>query len=534
VHDIEQILLDLVGVQSDTGTKLECQMAEKIYGMIKSNIYFKDNPELCGTYEGKDILKRPVVWALRKGRNNKTIILMGHYDAVEIESYGVLKPYALNPKLLKKKFKEVEIGNEELKEDLENEDWAFGRGIADMKAGIAINMHTLFTNGNKDINILFIAVPDEENMSSGAIQSIELYKILEDRFNLDYKLCIISEPQFRNVGEDIQLIEGSMGKFLPIIMAKGILTHSAQIFNGLNSGFIISESIRNIELSTEIISEDMGIFTQPPTVQIFKDLKTTYDASVPEYSVACFNVLFLNNRTPLSIIENFKGICKKSLDYVIEKYNEAFDVMKEKGFIEEKARKHFRTEIITLAQLEDRVMQYKRDFNSYKEEMDKMLEDKIRNHEITLQDASIHYMKSLLEVSGIDYPVIVIGIAPPYYPAVNNEAIGEDINYCLQNLSEYMNQKYGIKTKKVPYLSGMTDMSYMSSVNPEEERKFLNNLTLPATIYDVPVEKISELNIPSLMIGPASKDVHQIGERVYMPDVIRRIPDVFNRIIEKL
>lgn len=536
MKSIEETLYELVSVQSDTGTKKECDIAEKIYGILKDETYFKEHPELFGVYEKNDVLKRPVVWALRKGTSSKTIILMGHYDAVEIESYGVLKPYALKPGLLKEKLKKIVITDQDLKKDLESDNWVFGRGIADMKAGLAINLHTLLSNENMNINILFIAVPDEENMSSGALQSIQLYSDLKKKFGLDYKLCLISEPQFRKVDlcDDYMLFSGSMGKILPVVIAKGVLTHSAEIFNGLNSGFIIAEIIRNLELSTDFISEDMGMVTQPPTVQIFKDLKTNYDVSVPEYSTACFNILFLKSKAPLSVIEELKRVCKDSLEFVLKKYNESFDAVLSRGFIKEDKRKNFKAQVLTLAELEYEVKQRKNDFEDLKKEIEKFLEEKIKAHEFTLQAASIYYMKSLLEISGIDYPVVVIGIAPPYYPAVTNKVLNKDISGCLEGLSEYIKDKFSCGAKEYPYFWGMTDMSYMSCINPKEEREFLNNLTLPSSIYDVPVEEIAELNIPSFLIGPASRDVHQMGERVYMPDVKEGIPALFKKIIENL
>lgn len=536
MKSIEEILLELVSIQSDTGTEMECDIAKVIYDMIAEERYFKNHREHFGAFEDGDVFKRPVIWALKKGNSKKTIILMGHYDAVEIETYGTLKEYALNPVLLKSKFKEIDYIGNEIKEDLNSEDWAFGRGIADMKSGVAINLHVLLTNENEDINILFIAVPDEENMSSGAIQSIKLYHMLKEKFNLDYKLCIISEPQFRSVeeNEEYHIYEGSTGKILPIIMAKGILSHAAEIYNGLNSGFIISEIIRNIELTTDMISEDRGVFTQPPTVQIFKDLKKTYDVSLPEYSVACFNILFLKNKSPLSIINDLLNISKKSLDYVVCRYNESFDIMKEKGFIKEEKRKIFNTQVFTLDQLEEYVKVNNPNFSEIKRNLELEIDKNIKNKNMTLQDASIHYMKVMLESATINQPVVVVGVAPPYYPAVCNFFLDKDIRYIMDGLSEYMKSLYGIGTKSIAYLSGMCDMSYMNSSDPLEERKLLDNLVLPSSIYNIPIEDIANLNIPTLMIGPACKDVHQLGERVYMPDVKERIPMIFNKIINNL
>lgn len=534
VTKIEAILFQLVKVQSDTGTALERKMARKIHAMIRSDPYFSEHPDLFGTYNSNDILGRPVVWALRRGKSPKTIILMGHYDTVEIDSYGPLKQYALDPTALKKEMKADTNYSHAVMEDLDSDDWAFGRGMADMKAGLAINMYVLFTNTNANVNILFIAVPDEENISSGALMCVSLYQDLQQRFHLEYELCIISEPQFRTEEEDIQLIEGSMGKILPIIVAKGVLAHSAEILRGLNAGVIIAEIIRNLELSTDFISEDQGSFTQPPTVSFFRDLKATYDVSIPEYSVAGFNMLFLKNMAPSQIIDSIKAMCEKAMEVVIRKYEDAFEVMRKRGFVHATEKNNYVCKVVTLAELEADLEAALPDFHRQRQRINAMLEEQVLAQKITLQSASDQYIRSLIEISGIKHPMVVIGISPPYYPPVNNALIGKDIDYCLVGLSEQLHASVGKGAKRQAYLSGMTDMSYMSCNDPAKERAFLQNLALPPSIYDIPVEAIAELNIPSMMIGPMGRDVHQAGERVFMPDVNIRIPALFELIINTL
>ena len=273
MNEITKLLYRLVSVRSDTGSSYEKDMADEIYSVIEENQYFKNNPELFGKYNSGDILDRPVVWALRRGLNNKTLIITGHYDTVGIDSYGIYQQYALDPDNLKQKFLEGGFGDELIRRDLGDPNWAFGRGIADMKAGLAIGLNALFTSSEDDLNILFVAVPDEENISSGAIMAIDLYHELIDKFGLEYVLAIVPEPESHEVGEAVDIIGGSMGKFMPVIVVKGILTHAGYLMKGLNSGFILAEIIRRIELDkTKILSKD-GIYTQPPTFKILRDLK---------------------------------------------------------------------------------------------------------------------------------------------------------------------------------------------------------------------------------------------------------------------
>ncbi len=536
MRSIKELMLELVSVQSDTGTVKERAMAEKIHSLVRESPYFVEHPECCGVYENGDILRRPVVWALRKGSGKRTVILEGHYDAVEIESYGILKPYALSPVLLKEKMRSMQIQDEELDRDLRDDRWCFGRGVADMKSGLAINLHALFTHPNEAVIILFVAVPDEENISAGALQAVELFERLKDRYALDYRLSIITEPQNIGIGtrQSVQLIQGSMGKFLPVILAKGVLAHSADLLNGLNSALILSEIVRGAELRTDMVSEDDGVFTQPPTTLLMRDLKTTYDVSIPEYSAACLNILFLNNKRPMAILEDLRRICSDALTKAIAAYDKAFDTMKGKGFIEESCRRRFKGDVVLMTELEARLRSGAKDYELFKEALDARLVEEIRAGGINLQTASIHYMKAILEKAQIMGPVVVIGIAPPYYLAVNNKYIEKDIGDCLDGLGEYMASRHAVTVEPVPYLSGMTDMSYLSCACPREDRQFLENLSIPRSAYDVPVERIARLNIPSLMIGPGAKCIHQAGERVYLPDVLERIPDVIGRIIERL
>ena len=46
------------------------------------------------------------------------------------------------------------------------------------------------------------------------------------------------------------------------------------------------------------------------------------------------------------------------------------------------------------------------------------------------------------------------------------------------------------------------------------------------------IDQMAEMEIPTLVIGPAGKEIHMPGERVYLPDVERDIPAVFRQIIK--
>ena len=537
-HPITKLLLDLVAVRSDSGSKLECGMADRLLEIVSGQPYFREHPEYCGRYDAGDILGRPVVWALRKGSGDATVVLTGHYDAVGIDSYGTLKEFALDPCTLKERMCTVYGEEAEWKDDLADPDWLFGRGVADMKAGLAINLQELFTNANEAVNLLFVAVPDEENMSAGARMAVGLYKELRERFSLDYKLAILSEPCFREVGEKrLHVTLGTTGKLLPVVVAKGRLAHAARVMNGLNAALIVSKIVEAMEFNMDFVSHDMDKYTMPPTALIVRDLKPAYDVSLPEYAAASFNVLFLKNDRPSEMLARLRKICEGALAETVAAYRGAFDELVVRDIVPESQRVDYRPRVMSLDELLAFIVASRPCAEREIDALRQTVVREVKEEHLSLPDASIRYIKRLIELSQIADPVVVFGISPPYYPPENALYVDKDVRVWLRDADAAIRDASAGEIdglQEVSYTSGMTDMSYMSCGDPADERALMNNVTLPRQLYDIDFETLAELNIPTVMIGPASKYVHQIGERVYLPDVERHIPALFEVVIDRV
>ena len=93
----KELMYDLVAVESESFTAGEIRMAKHIYERIREQVYWQEHPALCGLYDGGDVLGRRLVWALRRGTTERTVILTGPFDCVEIRNYGALQPWALAP-----------------------------------------------------------------------------------------------------------------------------------------------------------------------------------------------------------------------------------------------------------------------------------------------------------------------------------------------------------------------------------------------------------------------------------------------------
>jgi arginine utilization protein RocB len=535
VKSASQIMRELVAVQSDTGTTLEVNVAAKILELIKEDEYFRANPDLCGAYQDDDALGRPVVWALKRGSSARTLIISGHYDCVETQCYGPLQEYALNPDSLKNLMKENSTTDEQLRRDLEDDNWVFGRGTADMKGGLAAALFALRSWPGGEVNVLFTAVSDEENLSAGARQAVGLYADLKNRFGLDYRLCVICESCRRNPEKDdpFPFASGGPGKILPIVLVKGELAHSCDVLGGLNSALIMAEVIKNVELSPDFLSVDGDVSTQPPATQLARDLKEHYDVSLPQYSAAAFNMTFLTSTDPMDLISRLRKVCVRSIETVIARYNQVFDTMKNRGLLSREKKAWTVPPTMTLEELRSSVLQKKAAFKEFEEHLRRRTAQRLSAGQ-TLQEASVAYLKEIVEFADITPPAVVIGVAPPYYGAVSNDRLGWDSAQFLSSIQPNLQRLHGIRMVEASYATAMTDMSYMSCVDPQSAQQVMNNMALPSGIYDIDFAGIAEMNIPTLLIGPAGRDIHQAAERVYLPDVERNVPEILLEIMKTL
>ncbi len=530
-----QIMRELVAVQSDTGTSMEIAQAMKILELIQEDEYFKSHPNLCGAFHAGDVLGRPVVWALKRGCSARTLIITGHYDCVETQCYGSLQDSALDPDALRRLMKGSPTTDEQLHRDLQDENWVFGRGTADMKGGLAAGLFALFSWPGGDVNVLFVAVSDEENLSAGARQAVGLYAELKDRFGLDYRLGVICESCQRNPdeGDPFPLAGGGPGKILPIVLVKGGLAHSCDVLGGLNSALIMAEVIRNVELSTEFLSVDGDVSNQPPATQLARDLKEHYDVSLPSYSAAAFNMTFLSTTDPMDLITRLRTVCARSIEAVVSRYNQVFEEMRGRGLLPRERKMWVAPPVITLEELRGTVLRRRPGFERFEEELRERTAQRLSSGK-TLQEASVAFLKEAVEFADITPPAVVIGVAPPYYPAVSIDRLGWEPEPFLSDLQASLEQFHGIRSKIVSYFTAMTDLSYMSCADPQSAQQVMNNMALPSGIYDVDFAGISKLNTPSFLIGPAGRDIHKAEERVDLPDVERHVPAILLEIMRTL
>lgn len=539
---IEKNLLDFVGTRSDTNSKEE----KNIEGFFKqwfSRIeYFQNNPEHYGLFEiPDDYLGRKVPWCLLKGKGKDTIVFIHHNDIVETKDYGTLESLCLKPYELMESFKAGKMQLPSLaKEDLFSDKWIFGRGVSDMKGGGSIQLSLIeeySKNSNFKGNIVLISVPDEENLSAGMRGAALHLKSLKDKYDLEYKLMLNSEPHER--GDDLRptLYDGSIGKIMPVVYVRGKLAHVGQVYSGLNPINLLSEIIRRTELNPNFI-EKVGNTTNPPPAWLYhKDRKMVYDVSLPIASCGYMSILPLK-RTPKSLMDELKNISIQSFEKVIEDMNASYKAYTNIAGLEfEKftwePNVKFYSELYSEA-----IKDSGEDFESAYENLMVKIKEKFNSNKITTIEAANTIIEKTLEYVKDVSPCVILALTPPYYPSTNNNMLGEKsaiiyeiIEYIKTYAKDHFHEEYIVQN----YFTGISDLSYSMFVSDQSNIDYIaNNMLMWKDIYYIPLEVIKEISMPVINIGPWGRDLHKYTERVYKEDLFYKTPKLIDLFVSRL
>jgi len=518
---IENLTIDLTKILSVVGTNGEIDISEKIYEVFAEMPYYRKNPHLLSFLDFKDDpVKRKNVVAIVKGEkapSNKTVVLIGHSDTVGVSDYAGFEEYATKPYELAEKLKELKLP-EDAKKDLETGDWLFGRGIFDMKCGVATIM-TIIEDITKNIsefegNLVFAAVGDEEGSSGGMLSFVPELVRLQEKEGFEYLSVVDTDYMAPRYEEDEQkyIYIGTVGKLMPSFYVVGKETHVGQPYKGLDPNLITSSIIskvdKNIEYS-DVVDKEVSL---PPITLRNRDLKEEYSVQIPKTANLYFNYA-THISTPDMVLQKMKGAAQGAFEEVVDILNERY--------VDFCAASNFpHTKLPWVA----RVLTYDELYNKVYAEMGEELEvavEKYKNEllgkkEIDERDFSLKVIEKVHSLWSDKDPVVILYYSPPYYPHIYVNGSNQKEIALLESVSQAVESHdhgYNVINKKFyPYIS---DLSFVSA--PQDE-KILDTLTLnmPAfgSKYDLPIKDMQKLNLPVVNIGPFGKDAHQYTERI--------------------
>ena len=503
----------MVQIPSVNTTRGEREIGLFLEQYIRDIPYFKKHPDQVIAQNLKnDDLDRRSVFALligEKDDNADTIILHGHTDTVGVEDFGDLAEYAFSPDLLREKMKLARLPKEVL-EDLQSNDYIFGRGACDMKSGDAVFIETLRELSEHPDklsgNILLSLNPVEENLHTGIIEGIDTLKSLKEKYGLNYILAINNDyicPLYPG-DSTYTIYTGVVGKLLPCFYIHGKETHVGQCFEGFDASMLAAMLVEKINLNTDFSDEYMGECALPPTVLKMKDLKPWYNVQTAVEAMTYFNY-FVHNASMTEITEKLLDAGKSVVDEFMDKLNENFKKFcdmsgQEYTEIDYDARVYSYSELLELA----------RGCDGFSEaEIDRIVK-KETEAGIDKREIPIEVIRYLLHVTGIKQPVVVMYFAAPYCPHNTLQGENEHIIDEVKKISEGIEEKYGINYRMMKFFPSLSDSSYLKIDDDEESVDMLvKNFPGFDELYPLPLSDIRNLDIPAINYGCYGKDAHK-------------------------
>ncbi|MCF8001133.1 MAG: M20/M25/M40 family metallo-hydrolase [Halanaerobiales bacterium] len=532
----------LINIESVSNTEGVIEIGNFLHDRLEEWSYYQKNPDhLLKLPLRNDPMNRFNLAALVKGDNDceNTVVYISHMDTVDIGEYRELKSLATQPYKLMEKLKTRNI-DRDIKEELNSGEWLFGRGSADMKSGIAVELELLkeFSENTEDLegNILVIITVNEEADSLGMLNIAKPLVELANKENLKYIGGINTDyttDETGNSPDDRYVYRGTLGKIVPALYVIGKGSHVGDVFGGFDVNLLMSELTSRIDNNMELADKLNNRITDPPISLKQGDLKEEYNGQLPYEGFAYYN--FLNfNRGPAEILSIFREEVEDSIRSTLDWINGNFRVYKS-----------YHTDQELELNLDIKCYTYQELLEIVKE---KFIEDKVEAEiesvlskvdEEGIKDLRIHSLeiiKRMWELSGLEGPTAVVFLVPPFYPPQNPE-VDDNKFEKFNNIAEEtiknheINTDYNMIVKDFfPFLS---DASYAAFQGTQEDEDTLKaNMPYWGKGWKIDIDAVRELNLPVVDVGVHGKGAHKYLERVHIPYTMKVLPELIKKITE--
>ncbi|MEG2384394.1 MAG: M20/M25/M40 family metallo-hydrolase [Erysipelotrichaceae bacterium] len=528
---IKEHLLNLCHVASVSGSYEETLMPQEIKNELLKINYFKQNPNTIFEYKLKN---GSYLFALKKAKKvtKKTILLLSHFDVVDVEEYGMAQSLAFDPIAYTAFLKKGKIKlDEEVEKDLNNH-YLFGRGVCDMKWGISVDIELLHYfdehEDQQNANLLLVSVPDEERNSEGMCAAAHTLCAFQKEHDIKITSCIVGEPDisFEKLENGKRMFVGAAGKIMPLFYCVGKETHVGDPYFGLDPNLLSGKIVEKMELSPAFIDRANGYDTPAPTCLRLSDLKGEYSVQTP-YDAWCYFNLMTICKTPNEILKQIRELANNAFEEVLKdrqlKY-EAAKKLTNKDF----PCTHFTPQVLSYQELYDNCKQYHGD--SFVSHMKKYCDELEAND---LRDMTLKIIQECNRFAPNRDPKVILAFAPPYYPHTGFISESSEL---IQACNELSKEAYLYdESFEINYcFNGLTDMSYLSLRETIDIDSLTLNFPLWGKHYQVPLSDIRELDIPFVNFGPLGKDPHKYTERIDEDYSFHKAPLLLLELVKKL
>ncbi|HEU5369380.1 MAG TPA: M20/M25/M40 family metallo-hydrolase [Ktedonobacterales bacterium] len=543
---VKRYTLTLVGIKSVSPRPEETRVAAAVLALLKEGGLDDAYTAIGLDPLAGDPYQRHNAYAFLRGQSAQTVILLGHIDTVGTADYGGLEPFALDPAALAGRQDELAEMTPGLQADLVDpltgQDWMLGRGVVDMKSGVAANIAVMrrlaaqARQGALPLSVVLLATPDEENESAGVLRAVQFLLDLRAQHGLEYLGVINTDYTAARFPGDPHryAYTGTIGKLLPSFLVVGAESHVGEPFEGVDANLLAAELIGDLSMN-DALCDVLGEQRTPPPVTLHAtDLKTHYDVQLPFMAYFYLNVLTFST-TPAALLERLRQRAQAALGRVLGR----IDAAERRWNGAPIQRPQRRGAVLTYAELlalASEKLGAERVQAALAEEWERSLTGP-DGAQRDARERSLALARRLWQLSGLVGPAVVIFYAPPYYPHVAKRACA------LQDAIEAVAAAHPEQRLQVaefyPYLS---DMSYLRLEADVDLAGLTANMPLwqenekprhPGG-YHLPLEAMRALDLPFVNLGPYGRAVHQRGERALMSYSFGVLPQLISETIERL
>ena len=465
-----------------------------------------------------------------RGGGRRTVLLTGHFDTVTVDDYADLRDLAICPQellaALRKKLATDAQSPAELRarQDFLGDEYLPGRGLLDMKSGLAAGLAVIenfVARGDRTGNLLFIAVPDEENASVGARRAAQDIAGIAARLEIDLVAAInldaIADDGDGSAGRSIAL--GTVGKVLPTAFAVGVPTHGGFPFNGINAAALIAAIVTRMEWAEELTDNSATQPGTPPSLLSLRDGKAGYDVTTPGTAFATWNVL-LHQRSPEDVMDSFDQLCTEAVGWCL-------------ADLTRRARRSALPEGQSFAPGEIRLFRYQQVMAEAERRRPgtgqtlRQISVALAHDGVPLPEQCRRLTERVWVESRLSGPAIVTGFGSIPYLAtqLSQSADGQRLAAAARMAAAASQDRYGCAITCSDYFAGISDMSFFGEADES---------TLAVVACNTPIWNGSIAwpdgpalgMIPTINAGPWGRDYHTPLERLhkhYAFDVLPRL-----------
>lgn len=528
----------LVSWPSESGTPGEAAFADRLADLLREIPYFRDHPEDIAVLDSHGSPMARNVVAVVRGKGRRTLALGGHFDTVETANYLDLRHLACRPDELKAALvadlesRPLSAAEARALDDLRSGDFIPGRGMLDMKSGIAAGIAVLerFSEmPDRQGNLVLFATPDEERNSRGMRSLRDALPALMRRWELDIAggVNLDSTSDQGDGSEGRAIYYGTIGKLLPFAFVLGQPSHASYPFEGISAHRIAAEIMLAFEANPALSDIGHGEVSPPPICLEAKDLRGGYEVTTPDRVWLAFNWLF-HSRAASDLQADFNAVAGAAMDRALADFHaKAGDYARLTG--SGAAAPDTAGSVIPFSELRSRAFRQPGAADRFAA-LERALEGNDNPLDVTRQ-----LVTCLAAEARLTGPAVVTGFSSLHYPHSHvDETRGSDRDFAaaIDRARRTIEARHATRFKRREYFTGISDMSFFGQAGNAADLSAVAENT-PASLW-IDRPPADALSYPVVNIGPWGREFHQRLERLYAPYAFNVFPKFLVEIVREV